>query len=142
MNLNDLTKGGAIGGLTQLLASNPQVLAAAASLLSSKDASVGGSGGLAGLVQAFQGSGLGDEVSSWIGAGPNQAVSGDQVAQALGPETLSQFATKAGINSADAGSVLAGLLPNVINQITPQGQVPEGDGLEGALGSLLSSFRG
>jgi uncharacterized protein YidB (DUF937 family) len=142
MNLSDLTKSGAIGGLAQVLASNPQVLAAAASLLSSRDASVGGSGGLAGLVQAFQGNGLGDEVSSWIGTGPNQPVSADRVAQALGPETLSQFATKAGINSADAGSVLAGLLPNVINQLTPQGQVPDGDGLEGALGSLLSSFRG
>jgi uncharacterized protein YidB (DUF937 family) len=140
--LDDLMKnsGGDLGSLAAMAAQNPQLLQAALSLLSSKDTSVGGAGGLGGLIQAFQGQGLGDAVASWVGGGPNQPVSPSQVTSALGPDTISQFAAKAGIGSGEAGSVLASLLPTLVNQITPQGKAPDGDALEGALGSLLSGF--
>ena len=142
--LDDLMKkaggGGELGALAAAAASNPQLVQAAISLLSAKDTSVGGSGGLGGLIQAFQKQGMGDAVGSWVGSGPNQPVSPDQVASALGPDTLNQFATKAGIGTGEAGSVLAGLLPMLVNQITPQGQPPQGPALEGALGSLLGGF--
>jgi uncharacterized protein YidB (DUF937 family) len=58
----------------------------------------------------------------------------------LGEDTLGQFASRAGISAASAGSVLSGLLPELVNHITPQGTVPEGDALESALGSLLSKL--
>jgi len=135
-------QGSALGSLASLVASNPQILSAAASLLSSKDTSVGGNAGLAGLVQAFQGKGLGDIMASWVGGGPNQAISPGQLTDALGPQTLNEFATKAGIGTDQAGSVLAGLLPVLVNQVTPQGQVPETNSLESALGGLLSSLTG
>lgn len=131
-----------LGSLASMVASNPQILAAAASLLSAKDTSVGGNAGLAGLVQAFQGKGLGDVVSSWVGGGPNQAISPGQLSDALGPQTLNQFATKAGIGADQAGSVLAGLLPMLVNQVTPTGQVPDSNSLESTLGGLLSSLTG
>ena len=135
-------QGSALGSLASLVASNPQILSAAASLLSSKDTSVGGNAGLAGLVQAFQGKGLGDIMSSWVGGGPNQPVSPGQLSEALGPQTLNQFAAKAGIGADQAGSVLAGLLPVLVNHVTPQGQVPESNSLESTLGGLLSSLTG
>ena len=141
MDLNDLMKGNALGGVAQLAAANPQLLSAITSLLSSRDASVGGTGGLGALVQAFQGGGLGDLVASWIGTGPNQPVSADQVSSVLGADTLSRFAAKAGIGQSEASSVLAGLLPDVINHLTPQGQLPDPDGLDNALGGLLGVFR-
>jgi uncharacterized protein YidB (DUF937 family) len=53
---------------------------------------------------------------------------------------LGQFAKMAGINAGDAGSVLASVLPGLINQVTPSGQVPEAGGLEGMLGGLLGQL--
>jgi uncharacterized protein YidB (DUF937 family) len=138
MGLEDLLKGGGLGSLAQVVANNPQILAAAASLLNPNDASVGGSTGLGGLVQAFQAKGLGDVIGSWVGGGPNAAVSGGQITDVLGADILAQFAQKAGVNAGDAGNVLASVLPELINQLTPQGQMPPQSGLESALGGLIS----
>lgn len=139
--LDDLFQNtGGLGALASTMASNPQLLQAAVSLLSAKDTSVGGASGLAGLIQTFQGKGLGDIMSSWVGGGPNKAISSAQITDALGHETLGQFAAKAGISAGDAGSTLAALLPSLVNHITPQGKAPEGDALEGMLGSLLSGL--
>ena len=125
------------GGLASLI-SNPQVLAALTGLLSTRDSSIGGSGGLGGLVSAFQQKGLGDMISSWISTGPNPAISATQVTEVLGEDTLNQFASKAGVPRAEAGSLLASLLPAAVDQLTPDGKVPETDSLESTLGSLLS----
>jgi len=122
------------------LAKNPQLLAAALSLLSSKQGSVGGTGGLGALVGAFQQKGMGDMMSSWISKGPNPPVSASQLQDVLGTDVLGQFAKKAGVPSGDAGSVLAGLLPSLIDQLTPDGQLPQGNSLEGTIGSLLGAL--
>lgn len=122
------------------LVGNPQILGALAGLLSTRDSSIGGSGGLAGLIGAFQQKGLGDMVSSWISTGPNPEISAEQVTDVLGGETIRQFAGKAGVPVAEAGSLLAGLLPKVIDQLTPDGKVPEAGSLEGTLGSLLGGL--
>ena len=57
------------GPLAEMVQKNPQMVSAARSLLSSQSGSVGGSGGLAGLVGQFQKAGLGDMMSSWISTG-------------------------------------------------------------------------
>jgi uncharacterized protein YidB (DUF937 family) len=136
--LDDLMK--KAGGLATLAAQNPQAVAAVVALLSSRDTSVGGGGGLAGLVNAFQSKGLGDMVSSWISTGPNPPVTATQVSDVLGTDVLKQFATKAGVPHQEAGGLLASLLPTIIDQLTPQGQVPETNALESTLGGLLSSL--
>ena len=66
MGILDDLLGKQLGGLADTAMKNPQVISAIVSLLSSKDASVGGTGGLAGMIQAFQGRGMGDMMSSWI----------------------------------------------------------------------------
>jgi uncharacterized protein YidB (DUF937 family) len=140
VGLLDNVLGPQLGGLAESAMKNPQVISAIVSLLSSKDASVGGTAGLAGLVQVFQGKGMGDMISSWISTGPNPPATADQMASVLGPDTLSQFAAKAGVPQGEAGGLLAGLLPMVIDQLTPQGRVPESNDLESALGGLLSGL--
>jgi uncharacterized protein YidB (DUF937 family) len=127
------------GGLAGLVG-NPQILGALTGLLSTRDSSIGGSGGLSGLISAFQQKGLGDMVSSWISTGPNPAISAAQVTDVLGADTISQFASKAGVPEGEAGSVLAGLLPSVIDQLTPEGKMPETSALENTLSSLLSGL--
>ena len=128
------------GELAKLAANNPQAVAAVASLLSSKEGSIGGTGGLAGLMNAFQKKGLGDMMGSWVSTGPNPPISASQVTDVLGGEVLRQFATRAAVPHAEAGGLLAKLLPAVIDQLTPQGTVPETKALESALGNLLSGL--
>ena len=128
---------GSLAGLATMVSKNPQILTALAGLLSTRDVSVGGSGGLGGLIGAFQSKGLGDMVSSWISTGPNPPVSAAQVTDALGQETIGQFARKAGVPASEAGSILAALLPAAIDHLTPDGKVPEANSLEGSLTALL-----
>ncbi len=102
-----------------------------------KDTSVGGSGGLNSIINAFQQKGMGDVMKSWISTGPNPPVSAKQLQDVLGGDILAQFAGKAGLPSGQAGSALAALLPAVIDQLTPKGQVPDAGSLESTLGALL-----
>ena len=99
------------------------------------------SGGLNGLVQAFQQNGLGNIASSWVGTGQNLPVSVDQLKSVLGGE-LGQFAQRAGLSHEEAGSQLANLLPNLVDKLTPNGTIPqEGDLLsmgKNLLGQLFS----
>jgi len=140
MGMLDDLLGKNLGAVAEIAMKNPQIIGAVASLLSSKQGSVGGAGGLGGLVQAFQGKGMGDMISSWISTGPNPPATADQITNVLGHDTLAQFAQKAGVPHGEAGGLLASLLPAVIDQLTPQGKVPESNDLESALGGLLAGF--
>jgi uncharacterized protein YidB (DUF937 family) len=133
---------GGLGTIAEMLMKNPQIIAAALSMLNPKDASVGGGGGLADVIGAFTKGGLGDVVSSWIGTGANRPVDPGALSSILGPAVLGQFAQRAGIGAAEAPSVLAQVLPELVNQMTPQGQVPQGGALDGVLGSLLGQLGG
>lgn len=130
-----------IGNVAEFASSNPQLAKAAMSLLSSGDSSVGGSGGIAGLLGSLQSSGLGDIVESWLGSGDNKAINPDQIKSALGSDTLSQFARKAGIDSEnDASTILAGLLPGVVDKLSPDGKLPDAGGLDDLLGGLMGAL--
>lgn len=88
------------------------------------------SGGIGGLVSALQQGGLGGVVSSWVGAGANQPVNGDQLGQALAGTPAGQHveatAQKMGVDPSQLLNQLAQHLPEVINHLTPNGQVPAG----------------
>ncbi len=120
--------------------SNPQIANAAKSLLSANDTSVGNSAGLAGILGSLESSGLGDVVSSWLGSGPNKAVDPARLQAALGDDTVSSFAKGAGIDVGKAAATLAAVLPSLVDQLSPQGRVPEPSGLDQVLGGLLGSL--
>jgi uncharacterized protein YidB (DUF937 family) len=82
-------------------------------------------GGLQGLMQSFHEKGLGGLASSWLGTGPNAPVTSDQIHQVLGSNQVSALAAKAGISPDAAGSVIAQLLPTIVDKLTPNGQVPD-----------------
>ena len=107
--------GGLLGGQS---AQNP-LLQAVTSLLGNNS----NVGGLAGLVQAFQKNGLGEIVNSWVSTGQNMPVSPQQIEQGLGSDVLRQLASKAGLSPQDASSQLSNLLPNLIDQLTPNGKI-------------------
>jgi len=81
-------------------------------------------GGLSDLVQKFQAAGHGDVVNSWVGSGPNQPVRPTQVGAALGQQTISDLARKAGLNEQDLLNQLAQTLPGLIDKLSPNGRLP------------------
>ncbi len=97
-------------------------------------------GGMNGLVQAFHSNGLGEVVNSWVGTGPNQSVSSDQIQQVLGSSQVQAVAQKLGVSPQEASSTLSQLLPMVMNHLTPNGAVPEQSNLLQMGESLLSSL--
>ncbi len=86
-------------------------------------------GGLAGLVQSFQQGGLGDIVNSWVSTGQNLPVSGEQLQAVLGGGTLQNIAAQLGVSNGEAAGGLASILPQVVDQLTPNGQMPQGNDL-------------
>jgi uncharacterized protein YidB (DUF937 family) len=82
-------------------------------------------GGVSGLVAKFQHAGLGSTVQSWIGTGPNSAVSGDQVHQALGADLMQQLAAKTGLSGPALAQKLSQILPEIVDKLTPDGVLPK-----------------
>jgi len=83
-------------------------------------------GGLTGVLDKFKSSGLGRQADSWVSTGQNLPISAEQISQVLGGANLGDLASKIGLPTGTATSGLAELLPQLIDNMTPQGQVPEG----------------
>lgn len=128
------TISGALGGNTA--GENPR-MNIVTQMISNKE-----SGGLQGLLKTLQDSGLGDQVASWVGSGPNQPVSADQIKAALGNGQLGQIAAQTGMSEHEVAGGLAEMLPQVIDKLTPNGQVPEGDLLSQGLNLLKGKLFG
>ncbi len=97
-------------------------------------------GGLAGLLQSFQQNGLGHLVQSWIGPGQNLPVSPAQIQSTLGAECTAKIAQATGLPQAEVESHLATLLPQLIDHMTPNGQVPQGGELRSILSGVAQRF--
>jgi len=99
-------------------------------------------GGFSALLGAFHQKGLGGIASSWVATGPNQSISPEQIQSVLGNEHIQQFADKAGIPTEQASGKIAEYLPQVVDKLTPNGQVPAQENLMEKAKSLLKGFGG
>ncbi|MBL8420960.1 MAG: DUF937 domain-containing protein [Dechloromonas sp.] len=86
-------------------------------------------GGLEGIIRSFQQGGLGDIVNSWVANGQNLPVSAEQVESVLGGSALQDLAAQLGVSPQQASGSLADVLPQLIDQMTPNGEVPQGGDL-------------
>lgn len=102
----------------------------------------GGLAGLGQLMEQFQRSGLGDVAGSWVSTGQNLPISPDQLGQVLGGDKIAGMASQLGMNPNDLLGQLSHLLPEVVDKITPNGQIPQASELGnlGQLGSLLGGM--
>lgn len=135
--------------LNDLLGGQGQPAAGAASMIAVAGQLLQQAGGVQGLTNLLQQHGLGSVVQSWVGTGANQAVSGGQLGEALqggGMGALVQeAASKLGVDPSVVLSGLSHVLPQAVDHLTPDGQVPapgQGGGfnlgmLEGLAGKLL-----
>ena len=102
--------GGMLGPLCGLLAGG-----AAGSVLS---------GGLNDLLKQFQQGGQSDVVQSWIGTGPNKSISPDVLSKVLSPDQIRTLSAQTGMSRNDLIANLSEQLPELINQLTPDGRIP------------------
>ncbi|WP_374340018.1 YidB family protein [Methyloversatilis sp.] len=121
---------GALGGQSGA-GNHAALIQAAMSLINSPQI-----GGIQGLIAKFQQGGLGEVVASWLGSGQNLPISGDQIKAVFGAEQIGGVAQEVGMSSQEVSSGLAGLLPQLIDQLSPDGKAPEGDALQAAMGML------
>lgn len=97
----------------------------------------GSGGGLGGLLEAVQRAGFGDQARSWVGTGANQPLPADALEQIFGAGGLAEIARRAGLSQADASRGLAELMPEVVDHVTPKGEVPQnGDELLASVDAL------
>jgi uncharacterized protein YidB (DUF937 family) len=104
--LDDLLKGG-LGGLLGGGAAGSTV-----------------SGGLNDLLKQFQQNGQGDVAKSWIGPGPNKAITPNDLATALGADRVNTLAGFSGMSREEMLNGLSQQLPNIVDQLTPDGRLP------------------
>jgi len=103
---------------------------------------IGGNfGGLPGLVNQFQNAGLNDIVQSWVSTGENKAISPDQIQSALG-DNITGIAAKLGLSTSDVASQLSNVLPQVVDKLTPNGTIPEGNVLDQGMDAVKKLFGG
>ena len=126
-----------LSDVARLASENPQITEALMGLFSTRDTSVGDDQGLGGILANLESGGLGDIVSSWLGGGDNKAVEPHHIEKSLGQDKLSGFADKAGIGLGEAATLLAGLLPTIVDKLSPDGSLPEHDGFDDVLAGLL-----
>ena len=107
---------GALGGAQQQQGQSP-LLQAAITLIQQN-------GGLPGLLAKFQQSGLGQHAESWVSNNANLPITADQLHQVLGSGAIASIANQLGLDHAQVSGGLAQMLPQLINQMTPNGTVP------------------
>ncbi len=100
------------------------------------------SGGFTGFLDRFKIAGLEDKVSSWITSGENTEISNEELESALGAETLDSVAENAGVDKTTATSAMAFMLPQVVDKLTPDGEVPDEKSLLSKLSGYLTGFGG
>ena len=142
MGLMDGFSGGLSSGLIGQLAGqfgggNNRLLGAAAKLIGG-----GNVGGLSGLAQLFAQRGYGDAVNSWISRDKNHEITTPQLQEVLGQERIREVASNAGVTETEAADGLAGMLPQLVDKLTPDGKLPETGTSNGMLSQLASQLLG
>lgn len=79
--------------------------------------------GVAGLLDRIRQAGFGDSVSSWLG-GEAKPISPEGLTSALGGNTVSTIASKAGLPLITASSALAFMLPKIVQRLKTSGGLP------------------
>ncbi len=90
--------------------------------------SAGSPGGLGDILDRLRNAGAGDQVDSWVGTGSNRPVQRDQVEKAIDPQTLSDLAEQTGLSRDELLDRLTRELPDAVDKLTPDGQMPVSKG--------------
>ena len=84
---------------------------------------LGSIGGLQGIVDKLNASGLGPQVSSWLGGGANAPITTEEIRGALGGQHLQEIAASLGIPVDKVVGYLSAHLPAAVDQASPNGVI-------------------
>src|SRR5262249_39213192 len=87
--------------------------------------STGGGRGLRSLPQQLQRAGFGEQANSWVGRGANQQIPPDAMTQIFGKDGIEEISRRAGLSHDETSRGLSQLLPEVVDRMTPDGNVPD-----------------
>ncbi len=126
------SQGGGLGG---------PLLQMAMSMLANNNSGQAGAGA-GNLLDQLRGAGMGNLLDSWIGKGTNLPISAEQLQQVLGSQQISDIASKLGVDTSSVTGQLSQMLPDLVDKLTPDGQLPQGglgnaDAMMGMLQNLL-----
>jgi uncharacterized protein YidB (DUF937 family) len=94
-------------------------------------------GGLQKLLSSLQSQGAGDKAQSWVSTGENMQITPQELEQAVGSTEIEQIAQQAGALPEETKEVLAQALPQVVDKVTPNGEIPDQAQLDDMLGQLF-----
>jgi uncharacterized protein YidB (DUF937 family) len=80
-------------------------------------------GSLQGLLDKLRQSGLGPQVASWLGSGPNQPITAEQLENALGDGVVENVSSALNMPPDQIFGFLAKHLPAVIDALSPHGEL-------------------
>ncbi len=98
-------------------------------MFGSRGAGAGSMGGLGALLEQMQQAGFGDQARSWVGTGQNMPISPDALDQIFSQGGIDEIARRAGLTPRQTSEGLSQLLPEVVDRVTPGGDVPDMDQL-------------
>jgi uncharacterized protein YidB (DUF937 family) len=81
-------------------------------------------GGISGVLQRFQQKGYTQQASSWVSTGANEALPQKAIGEVVGNDELSQMSQQLGVSNEEVSGGMARILPEVVNHMTPDGNVP------------------
>jgi uncharacterized protein YidB (DUF937 family) len=93
-------------------------------------------GGLQKVLTGFQANGLSAQTDSWVGTGENEPISGADVRKVVGEDELAKIATELGVSADEAAAAVAQVLPEVVDKVSPDGQLAPDSELDSAFGAL------
>jgi outer membrane protein OmpA-like peptidoglycan-associated protein/uncharacterized protein YidB (DUF937 family) len=94
-------------------------------------------GGIGGFVEKFASAGLFREANAWLGNANAAALNPAQVEQVLGSGAINTIAQKVGIPGAAASAAVGYLVPKLVGQLTPDGQI--GSAIPKSVSDMLQS---
>jgi uncharacterized protein YidB (DUF937 family) len=100
----------------------------------------GSAGGLGGLLDQLRQAGFGEQADSWVSRGQNKSIPPEAMPQIFGREGIEEISRRAGVTEDEATRGLSELLPEVVDRVTPDGEVPDFDALTNSVDDLARRF--
>lgn len=114
-----------IPSLDSLLGRTPAAPAPAGSSGGIESGILAGLPSLDSILGSLRSGGHEDKIDSWIGKGDNKDLAPQDLNGALGSQAIDQLSQATGMSKDDLLKALSGVLPQVIDKLTPDGKLPD-----------------
>lgn len=99
-------------------------------------------GGLSGLLAKFQGNGLDNKAQSWVGIDTdNDGLDAGDILGLFGQEQINDVCRQVGADQNEVCQGIAELLPQVVNDLTPQGNLQNEQEANSEIDEILAQFK-